>query len=504
MKTRIFYYIETIADIGIAKSIQENYNCDLYALIDTNKQMKKFFEKQNLVSFSKVFFYRDHVKNLNQNIDKKYLSSFEKKYNINLWLIAYSDRTFYYYNQYHKFSFDEILLILEQECRLFEKIIDEVNPDFVIIKSTDSQQSQLLFELCKAKEVRILTLSNCKFGYRYIISEVTHRLDNYEQIIENYSNSIEKTPKELQEYLKNWSRQRTSMKGNYGESSIKKLKSAIKYLLKVCNNEYRQYWVNFGRTRSKVLIIESLIMLKKFYREHFINKKFSHQITKNVPFVYFPLHFQPERSTLVATAFYNNQIEVISHIARSLPVEFKLLVKEHPMQARNGWREVSYYKTLLNMPNVILIHPSVSNEEILNNCSLVITQAGTLGLDALFHNKPTIVLSDVIYSSIPSVYRLRSYEDFPETIRKALNTKVNFSELSQYANCIIDNSFEHDDIELAVLLQNRFFPGGFVYDVEVSISEVACFLDEHKSIFDNLASQYIKKIKQLQLTHNTK
>ena len=40
-------------------------------------------------------------------------------------MIAYSERSFYKFNDYYKFSGDEILSILEQECRLFEKVLDE-------------------------------------------------------------------------------------------------------------------------------------------------------------------------------------------------------------------------------------------------------------------------------------------------------------------------------------------------------------------------------------------
>ena len=55
----------------------------------------------------------------------------------------------------------------------------------------------------------------------------------------------------------------------------------------------------------------------------------------------------------------HNQIEVIRHIVKSLPVGIRLYVKESPAGKTREWRKVSDYKEILNIPNVTLIHPSV-------------------------------------------------------------------------------------------------------------------------------------------------
>ena len=72
----------------------------------------------------KIWFYHDYIKNINQKLDLKYLQLIEKKYGINLWLIAFNDRMFNDVNEYYKFSANEILLILEQECKLYEKCVN--------------------------------------------------------------------------------------------------------------------------------------------------------------------------------------------------------------------------------------------------------------------------------------------------------------------------------------------------------------------------------------------
>ena len=62
----------------------------------------------------------------NKKPDLEYLRSIEKKYDLNLWLLAANERIFYDFYDYHKFSENEVLSIIEQECRLYEQILDDV------------------------------------------------------------------------------------------------------------------------------------------------------------------------------------------------------------------------------------------------------------------------------------------------------------------------------------------------------------------------------------------
>ena len=111
------------------------------------------------------------------NLDKDYLEKFEKKYEINLWQLAINERFFYKYNSYYKFSDEEILSILEQECKLFENIITEAKPDFFITKETIQHKDYLFSELCKKNGITVLTLHESLLGYRSAISQESHTFD---------------------------------------------------------------------------------------------------------------------------------------------------------------------------------------------------------------------------------------------------------------------------------------------------------------------------------------
>ena len=56
------------------------------------------------------------------------------------------------------------------------------------------------------------------------------------------------------------------------------------------------------------------------------------------------MHFDPERQLLIKAPFYTNQFEFIINLAKSLPVGYKLYLKEHTLQGWNGWRPIEQYK----------------------------------------------------------------------------------------------------------------------------------------------------------------
>ena len=94
------------------------------------KNFNRDVKKVKNVEIIGIFIY-DHITK-NQKYDINFLINIEKKYNIELWKLSINERFFYQFNPFHRFSSDEILSILEQECRLFEDILDKVKPDFLI------------------------------------------------------------------------------------------------------------------------------------------------------------------------------------------------------------------------------------------------------------------------------------------------------------------------------------------------------------------------------------
>jgi hypothetical protein len=238
------------------------------------------------------------------------------------------------------------------------------------------------------------------------------------------------------------------------------------------------------------------ILLKEKIRKRFIDKFFVHKLPLNENFLYFPLQVQPERNVDIGAPFYANQIEVITYVAKSLPVDYKLYVKEHPQMNLRHWREISNYKKIIELPNVKLIHPSVDPKLLLDKCSIVINIAGTAGFEASIYQKPSIVFTDVIYSSLPSVYRLKSLEELPNAIKESLKIKVKLLDVIEFINLLDRNSFKFDFFGHFKKILDEFHGGGFLISNKISMNDLKIFFEKNNDDYELLGLEHIKKINQ--------
>ena len=163
-KKILFWVTPNLLNFGIANSLQQNNDFELYSIIDAPDNSKPFFINQQIVNFSKHWFFHDQIKK-QRNYDLKYLKKFEEKYGINLWLDLVNERTFSDFNKFHTFSRTEILSIIEQECKFFEKIIEEIKPEIFIASSwANFHQDNIFLKICKFHNIKCLFLHSTRIS----------------------------------------------------------------------------------------------------------------------------------------------------------------------------------------------------------------------------------------------------------------------------------------------------------------------------------------------------
>ena len=148
-----------------------------------------------------------------------------------------------------------------------------------------------------------------------------------------------------------------------------------------------------------------------------LRRYFTDQLPED--YFFFPLHVQPEVSTLIYAAFYDNQPAVIESISKALPVGYRLVVKEH--QAMLGSRKARYYDAIARIPNVTLVSPMMDSHDIIADSSGVVILTGTVGIEAVLHGKPVIALGNAFFSYFDFMYRAAGYSELPGLFQKALN-----------------------------------------------------------------------------------
>ena len=495
MSKKIVIWIDSnFLHFCIAYYLQKKFDCKLYAIIDITNRTKNFFLTQNLVKFEKVWFYFDHVNPKKDSFDLKYLANIEKKFDLNLWELAVNERIFYKFNNFYKFDDEEILSILTQECKLFESIINEVNPDFLLIKETIQHKDHLFYEMCKKIRINILMVYLTKTINKCVISSDAHKFDT--KIIFDSIPSSNRSFTDLQKYLKNSNLlgKFKNLQKNFLNSKILRLKAALDFMIFYNNSNVETHYTYFGRKKLQVLLNELRSSFRKRSRRKFIDKIFLKEIPKNEKFVYFPLQVDQERNLLLAAPFLTEQLEVIRHIVKSLPVNYKLYVKEHIAQELRNWRDISEYEEILKIPNVRLFHPTLSSEEFYQKSSLLITVGGSTGLEATFYGTPSLIFADLDYSILPSIYKLDSLSELSEAISSHIDEKVEPIYLDKYLQFVEKNSFDFDWLGFLVKQYDFFFYGGQFIDVEIAESKMKQFLDEHEDMLLNITDEHLKKM----------
>lgn len=103
------------------------------------------------------------------------------------------------------------------------------------------------------------------------------------------------------------------------------------------------------------------------------------------PCVLLALHMEPEATILMYSPRWRDQLEICRLVAEALPVEFTLLVKEHPRMVNK--RASGYYDAIKRFTNVRLVSAAVSSNDLVEKSVAVVSLAGTVTLEARLRGK---------------------------------------------------------------------------------------------------------------------
>tara|TARA_Y100000590_G_scaffold180877_1_gene206158 strand:+ start:4255 stop:5778 length:1524 start_codon:yes stop_codon:yes gene_type:complete len=496
MKDRvIFWFGADFTQFCMSYFFQKKHDASLYSIVDITNSTKKFFQTQKLVHFEKTWYLHDQYDS-KKNPDINYLENFEKKYNVDLWKLIINERIFYNFFNFYDYSKNEILSIVEQICRFYEKIFKEISPNFFITKLTAFHHLELFRLMCKYHGTKVLMLSIPKIANKNLISEDSSKVD----YVDNISNvqCETKSFEELQEYIKSMNTKNLveNFWNKHGENSkYIKLKSLNKFLFSG-NINLKTNYNYYGRTKFNVIKNAIDLTLRKKARQFFIDKNLIRNPNLNSQYIYFPLGVVMERHILIGAPFYTNQVEVIRHLAKSMPMGYTLFLKENPAQSSREWRPISEYKEIMKIPNVKLIHYSFSQEELLKNSALVATITGGSSFEAAFYGKPSVVFGDVIYSYLPSVRKVENLEQLPSLIKESLNSKVDPHHLTQFLKMMNENVINFEFTEFFSEFNEIFLHSGGYLDSDIDENELLSFLKKKSSDLEYLAECHIKKIEQ--------
>jgi hypothetical protein len=199
---------------------------------------------------------------------------------------------------------------------------------------------------------------------------------------------------------------------------LRSLAAGIKNdILKLCNKIYRNdnqvEWLFLHNLRLEFFNkIKWFVQSKLYFNNSFDTSKQN---------FFYPMHFEPEIAIQFFGPSFLNQIELIRTISQSLPINGRLIIREHPRSF--GFRSNSYYRKLKAIPKVILLSPTFSMKEAIDNSYGIFTISGSTGLEAIIKNKPAWVFGKPYFVDIGKkmVCHITSLNDLDKAIFSHLN-----------------------------------------------------------------------------------
>ena len=303
-------------------------------------------------------------------------------------------------------------------ARRFKSLYQELTPS-VVIGGHDGMHSAIGSAVAKAEAIPsfAFNFSTVPSGYVALGTGIvpTENVCLREQKDDDLYNLAEKT-------LRNFENKQIKTPAYISAHNIG---LATQRLPEQLREAFRVFKATYFGELNKYLDYDFKFILKQYVRKRKnmlrLPQKWFLKEPPSEPYVFFGLHMQPESSIDVYAPFYSNQFDTIEKIARSIPPTHNLLVKLHISDADNYSR--TQLMSLLRLPGVKLVAPSVSSREFIERSSAVITIVGTMGLEGALLGKPVLIFGKRDYENFPSVTRIGDLTNLPELMRLKLAEK---------------------------------------------------------------------------------
>ncbi len=185
----------------------------------------------------------------------------------------------------------------------------------------------------------------------------------------------------------------------------------------------------FNYNDGQIQLVEKLCSLLHRYENHRLLRYYESRTvpleTITQPYIYYPLHFQPERSTTPEGGVYADQLLVIENLSAGMPEGWLIVIKEHPRQfgkfdfQKHGYRSIDFYNTLRENPRVVFVPIKTAQETLIERAEMTATVTGTGGWESLRAQKAALVFGITWYDACQSCYRVRSARECARAIQTA-------------------------------------------------------------------------------------
>ena len=323
-----------------------------------------------------------------------------------------------------RYSHERMMAILQLGVERMEAFFDRIRPDFIVSFLCNTLSNYLGYLVAESRGIPVLNLRPSRVGqYIHIGDTITWPSKRAEEAYRDFlENGIgEELKKEARGILEGFRDRNVKYEGatltrnarkegdrpNTEETARESLPARVARAARGFARENYRFYFGYYRDDNWVPSVMKTVWsrrVKQPLRVKMINAALGRRYVRKeelpgLDYAFYGMHTEPEVSLLVYSRPYLNQIEVVRSFARSLPVGMKLIVKEHPWCV--GKRPLSYYRKLLNIPNVILADPAMESRALIDEAALIVSVSGSMLIEAAMLGKPGISLGDGPFNCLP-------------------------------------------------------------------------------------------------------
>ena len=128
-------------------------------------------------------------------------------------------------------------------------------------------------------------------------------------------------------------------------------------------------------------------------------------------YVFFPLHYEPERTSNPDGGEWNNQYHALARLRQLLPDDVAIVVKEHPSQfgsVLQGFRGRSrlFYEAISALKHTVLAQIDIPSWKIQQSALFTCTITGTAALEAAIAGKPVLLMGHPWFQGCPGITQI--------------------------------------------------------------------------------------------------
>ena len=381
----------------------------------------------------------DGLKKSDSPMDMDYLNMIEREYThykgLNMQLMSSQMNTrHYHYRMYWKVtSYAENLYWLELNYKRIINIIEEFKPDVILDMDNAELQRTIMAEVAYKNKIPCMTIEYSKLGYyKFVSFQNAFGIDPYFRNLFNEMKALsDEELAESIEYVENYRKENSIMNKEFAGSVTSKYeRDSLIWIARVMHGKWEYFWdQDFRQHNHKLkkqcpMIFAPMAPYIRYYLEEELKKRYLYGKNKyfenpveGEDYVYMPLHLIPESSVFVKASYYVDECNLIEQVSKSLPVGWKLYVKEH--QAMLGERAFKFYKKVSELHNVRVVQINYYKDPKpwIMNAKGVITITGTAAYEAALLGKKALVFGEVPFTLIDGITRIKSFDELPEAIR---------------------------------------------------------------------------------------